>query len=183
MSVIPKSIGAYEVLREIGRGGMGVVYLGRDGKLERDVAIKVLPEDLGQDPERLARFEREAQLLASLHHSNIAAVYGLEEIDGVRYLVLEYVDGEDLSDRMRLGPLPVDEALHLGGQIAAAVGAAHDKGVIHRDLNPPTSRSTMTVRSRCSTSVSPRASARRRSRAIRARRRSRPEGVAPRCRA
>jgi serine/threonine-protein kinase len=129
-------IGPYKVVQEIGRGGMGIVYLARDTKLDRDVAIKVLPEELAEDAERLTRFEREAKLLASLHHANIAAVYGLEEIDGRRYLVLEYVDGDTLEDRLRDGPLPVDEAMRLGMQIAAAIEAAHQNGIVHRDLKP-----------------------------------------------
>ncbi len=136
MAVIPRQIGHYQIHREIGRGGMGVVHLARDTLLQRDVAIKMLPEDLAGDEDRLSRFEREARLLASLNHANVAAVYGLEEVDGVRYLVLEYIDGEDLSDRLAGGALPVDEALHLGKQIASAVEAAHAKGVIHRDLKP-----------------------------------------------
>jgi serine/threonine-protein kinase len=133
---IPQSIGPYEVLREIGRGGMGVVYLARDSKLERDAAIKALPADVTQDDERLSRFEREARLLATLHHPNIAAVYGLEEVEGARYLALEYVEGEDLSVILSRGAIPVDEALSIARQIAEAIEAAHAKGVIHRDLKP-----------------------------------------------
>jgi Tol biopolymer transport system component len=136
MTVIPRQIGHYQIHREIGRGGMGVVHLARDTKLQRDVAIKMLPENLAGDVDRLSRFEREARLLASLNHANVAAVYGLEEVDGVRYLILEFIDGEDLSDRLADGALPVDEALYLGKQIASAVEAAHAKGVIHRDLKP-----------------------------------------------
>ncbi|MHC5006263.1 MAG: protein kinase domain-containing protein [Planctomycetota bacterium] len=131
-----KQVGAYEVHREIGRGGMGVVYLARDTKLDRDVAIKVLPDEVAQDQERLARFEREAKLLGSLRHANIAAVYGLEEVDERRYLVLEYIDGEDLAARLERGPLPIDEALAVAREIAEAVGAAHEQGIIHRDLKP-----------------------------------------------
>ncbi|MCH7796836.1 MAG: serine/threonine-protein kinase [Planctomycetes bacterium] len=101
-----------------------------------DVAIKVLPEDVARDPERLGRFEREAKLLATLHHANVAAVYGLEEVDGVRYLVLEYIEGEDLADILMRGPVPVDDALPIARQIAEAMEAAHAKGVIHRDLKP-----------------------------------------------
>ncbi|MHC4767380.1 MAG: serine/threonine-protein kinase, partial [Planctomycetota bacterium] len=136
MAGIPQSIGPYEVLREIGRGGMGVVYLARDSKLERDAAIKALPADVTQDDERLSRFEREARLLATLHHPNIAAVYGLEEVEGARYLALEYVEGEDLSVILSRGAIPVDEALSIARQIAEAIEAAHAKGVIHRDLKP-----------------------------------------------
>ncbi|MHC4385165.1 MAG: protein kinase domain-containing protein, partial [Planctomycetota bacterium] len=133
---IPQSVGPYEVLREIGRGGMGVVYLARDSKLERDAAIKALPADVTQDDERLSRFEREARLLATLHHPNIAAVYGLEEVEGARYLVLEYVEGDDLSEILTRGAIPLDEALSIARQIADAVETAHAKGVIHRDLKP-----------------------------------------------
>jgi hypothetical protein len=134
--MIGQAIGPYEIAREIGRGGMGVVYLARDTKLDRDVAIKVLPDDVADDPERLARFEREAKLLASLRHANVAAVYGLEVVDGKRCLVLEYVDGEDLADRLQRGPLPMDEALQLAREIAEGVEAAHAEGIVHRDLKP-----------------------------------------------
>ena len=133
---VPPTIGPYEVQREIGRGGMGVVYLARDTKLDRDVAIKALPDALAADPERLVRFEREAKLLASLHHSHIAGVYGLEEQDQVRFLILEYVEGETLDALIEHGPLLVDDALSIARQIAEAVEAAHDKGIIHRDLKP-----------------------------------------------
>ena len=135
-------IGSYEIVREIGRGGMGVVHLAHDTRLDRDVAIKALPQDVAGDADRLARFHREAKLLASLHHSNIAAVYGLEECEGASYLILEYVDGEDLSKRLRRGPLPVDEALEIARQIAEALEAAHEKGIIHRDLKPGNVRLT-----------------------------------------
>ena len=137
-------IGPYEITREIGRGGMGVVYLARDTKLDRDVAIKCLPDDLAQDEERLHRFEREAKLLASLNHPNIASIYGLEEVDGRRYLVLEYVDGETLEQRLTGGAIPVDEALAVAVQIAEAVEAAHEKGIIHRDLKPANIKFTST---------------------------------------
>ena len=131
-----QQIGPYQVQQEIGRGGMGVVYLARDTKLDRDVAIKTLPEELVQDKDRLQRFEREARLLASLNHPNIASIYGLEEVDGKRYLILEYIEGETLEERLRNGAIPVDEALPIAIQIAEAIEAAHDKGVIHRDLKP-----------------------------------------------
>ena len=136
MASIPQQIGPYEIIREIGRGGMGIVYLGRDVKLERVVAIKALPDEVARDPERLSRFDREAKLLASLNHPNIAAIYGLEESDGVRYLVLELVPGLTLAERIARGPLPVDEALTVCRQIAEALEAAHEKGIIHRDLKP-----------------------------------------------
>ncbi|MCH8824151.1 MAG: serine/threonine-protein kinase [Planctomycetes bacterium] len=135
--ITPSSqIGPYTITREIGRGGMGVVYLARDTKLDRDVAIKCLPDDLSDDADRLARFEREAKLLASLNHPNVATIHGLEEVDGKRYLILEYVEGETLEERLRKGAIPVDEALIIALQIAEAIEAAHEKGVIHRDLKP-----------------------------------------------
>jgi len=115
---------------------MGIVYLGRDTRLDRPVAIKVLPEGFARDPERLARFEREARLLASLTHPNVAGIFGLEEADGQRFLVLEYVEGETLAERIARGPLPADEATEVCQQIAAALEAAHESGVIHRDLKP-----------------------------------------------
>ncbi len=115
---------------------MGVVYRATDSKLKREVAIKVLPEEFAADAERLARFEREAQLLAQLQHPNIASIYGLEESGGVRALVMELVEGEDLSERLKRGPLPVDEALAVARQIAEALEAAHEKGIVHRDLKP-----------------------------------------------
>jgi eukaryotic-like serine/threonine-protein kinase len=115
---------------------MGEVYRARDTKLNRDVAIKVLPEALAHDPERLARFEREARTLAALNHPNIGAIYGLEEVDGVRALVLELVDGPTLADRIAQGPMPIDEALPIARQIAEALEAAHEHGTIHRDLKP-----------------------------------------------
>jgi len=132
----PTRIGPYTVDREIGRGGMGVVYLGRDPRLEREVAIKMLPELFSRDPERVQRFEREARLLASLSHPNIAGIHGLEEQDGNRYLVLEYVAGETLAERIERGALAVDDAADVCRQIAAALEAAHEAGVIHRDLKP-----------------------------------------------
>jgi Tol biopolymer transport system component/tRNA A-37 threonylcarbamoyl transferase component Bud32 len=129
-------LGPYEVLSLVGTGGMGEVYRARDSRLDRDVAIKALPENLARDPERLARFEREARLLASLNHPNIAAIYGLEETGGQRYLVLEYVEGETLAHRLASGALPLDETLHVCREIAAGVEAAHEGGVVHRDLKP-----------------------------------------------
>ncbi len=133
---MPHRIGPYEVKGEIGRGGMGVVYLAHDPNLGRDVAVKALPDDVAGNPERLARFQREARLLASLHHSNIAVVYGLEVADGVHYLILEHVEGEDLDRRLSRGPLPLDDAIAMGRQIAEALEAAHGGGIIHRDLKP-----------------------------------------------
>jgi Tol biopolymer transport system component len=129
-------VGPYEIASRLGAGGMGEVYRARDARLQRDVAIKALPAEFAGDAERLARFQREARLLASLNHPNIAAIYGLEEADGARYLVLEIVEGESLAQKLAAGPLPVEEALAICAQIAAGVSAAHDAGVIHRDLKP-----------------------------------------------
>jgi eukaryotic-like serine/threonine-protein kinase len=129
-------LGSYEVLAAIGAGGMGEVYRARDAKLGRDIALKVLPEIFALDPDRLARFKREAQVLASLNHPNIASIHGLEESGHVRALVLELVEGPTLADRIELGPIPIDEALTLARQIAEALEAAHDSGIIHRDLKP-----------------------------------------------
>jgi eukaryotic-like serine/threonine-protein kinase len=129
-------LGPYEVLALLGSGGMGEVYRARDAKLGRDVAIKVLPDALAGDPERLARFEREAKTLAALNHPNIAAIYGLEESAGLSALVMELVEGEDLSQRIARGPIPLDEALPIAKQIADALEAAHEQGIIHRDLKP-----------------------------------------------
>ena len=129
-------LGPYEIQSAIGAGGMGEVYRARDTRLQRDVAIKVLPEALAHDTERLARFEREARTLASLNHSNIAQIHGLEESDGLKALVMELVEGPTLADRILQGPIPVDEALPIARQIAGALEAAHEQGVIHRDLKP-----------------------------------------------
>ena len=129
-------LGVYSVTAKIGEGGMGEVYQARDTKLDRDVALKVLPEAFTADPDRLARFEREAKVLASLNHPNIGSIYGLEEADGVKALVLELVEGPTLADRIKQGPIPIDEALAIAKQIAEALEAAHEQGVIHRDLKP-----------------------------------------------
>src|SRR5207244_4332069 len=129
-------LGVYEVTLQIGEGGMGQVYRATDTKLKRQVAIKVLPTSLAADHDRLARFQREAEVLASLNHPNIAAVHGLEESGGVSALVMELVEGEDLSERIARGAIPLDEALPIAKQIADALEAAHEHGVIHRDLKP-----------------------------------------------
>ena len=136
MSMIGKTLAHYEITSQLGRGGMGEVYQAKDRKLGRDVAIKVLPEEFARDADRVARFQREAKLLASLNHPNIAAIYGLEESGGTQFLVLELVEGETLADQLRRGPIPVEESLKLALQIAEALEAAHEKGVIHRDLKP-----------------------------------------------
>jgi len=129
-------LGPYEILNAIGAGGMGEVYRATDSRLKRDVAIKVLPEPFEHDPDRLARFQREAELLASLNHPNIAAIYGLESAEGAVAIVLELVEGETLEGLVRRGPLAIHEALPIARQIVEALEAAHDKGVVHRDLKP-----------------------------------------------
>jgi serine/threonine protein kinase/Tfp pilus assembly protein PilF len=129
-------LGHYEVESLLGAGGMGEVYRARDLRLDRTVAIKALPQAFAREPERLARFEREAKLLASLAHANIAGIHGLQDAEGSTYLVLEFVDGETLAQRLARGPLSLREVLEIGGQVAAAIEAAHERGVIHRDLKP-----------------------------------------------
>src|SRR5246127_5859625 len=115
---------------------MGEVYRAHDMKLKREVAIKILPDEFSRDPDRVSRFEREAEVLASLNHPNIAAIYDLEEANGSRFLVLELFEGETLAQRIKRGPIPVDEALQIGKSICEALEAAHEKGIIHRDLKP-----------------------------------------------
>src|SRR2546428_13171241 len=129
-------IGSFVVGTPLGEGGMGIVFRARDTKLERDVALKLLPDHFADDPDRLARFRREAQLLASLNHPNIAQIYGLEESNVARCIVMEFVEGQTLAERIARGPVPVDEALHIAKQICEALEAAHEKDVIHRDLKP-----------------------------------------------
>ena len=137
MALIPGTrLGPYEITAQIGEGGMGEVYRATDTKLKRDVAVKVLPSALAADPERLARFQREAEVLASLNHPNIAAIHGLEESEGIKALVMELVEGPTLADRIAQGAIPVDEALPIAKQIAEALEAAHEQGIIHRDLKP-----------------------------------------------
>jgi serine/threonine protein kinase len=126
----------FEILSPLGRGGMGEVWRARDTKLRRDVALKTLPPELAADADRLARLEREATLLAALNHPRIGAIYGIEENEAGRFLVLELVEGDTLADRLLRGPLPIETALKVALQIAEALEAAHDKGVIHRDLKP-----------------------------------------------
>jgi len=135
-ALVGKQLGSYEILSFIAAGGMGEVYRARDSQLGREVAIKVLPAEFTQDPERLARFQREAKLLAALNHPNIAAIYGLEESDGIRFIVLELVDGQTLAERLAKGPRPIEEALEICYQVAEGLEAAHEKGIVHRDLKP-----------------------------------------------
>ncbi len=130
------TLGPYEIVAPLGAGGMGEVYRARDTKLNRDVALKILPDAFASDPDRLARFTREAQTLAALNHPNIAAIYGIEESKDVHALVMELVEGEDLTARIARGPMPLDEALPIGRQMAEALEAAHGQGIIHRDLKP-----------------------------------------------
>jgi eukaryotic-like serine/threonine-protein kinase len=129
-------LGPYEITAQIGIGGMGEVYRATDTNLKRSVAIKVLPDAVASDRERLARFQREAEVLAALNHPNIAAIYGLERADSTTALVMELVEGPTLADQIAHGPVPVDEALSFAKQIADGLEAAHERGIIHRDLKP-----------------------------------------------
>ena len=135
-SMVGRRIGNYEILSLIGRGGMGQVWRARDTRLGREVAIKMLPDEFAADRDRVARFRREAQVLASLNHPGIAAIYGFEEYEGIHCLILEFVEGETLADRVKRMPIPVEESLRLMVQVAEALEAAHEKGVVHRDLKP-----------------------------------------------
>jgi eukaryotic-like serine/threonine-protein kinase len=134
--MLNRQVGSYTIVAPLGVGGMGEVYRARDSKLGRDVAIKILPSHLIADPERRARFAREARLLATLNHPHIGAIYGLEEADGVAALVLELVEGPTLAERLERGPLAIADALTIARQIAEALDAAHEKGIVHRDLKP-----------------------------------------------
>ena len=129
-------LGHYDVTALIGEGGMGQVWQATDTQLHRDVALKILTDAFAADPDRLARFQREAQVLASLNHPNIAQIHGIEEAEGTRALVLELVEDPTLADRISKGPIPLDEALPIAKQIAEALEAAHEAGVIHLDLKP-----------------------------------------------
>src|SRR5215475_10988760 len=133
---IGTQLGSHTVTALLGRGGMGEVYRARDLKLKREVAIKILPDEFSREPERVARFQREAEVLASLNHPNIAAIYDVDEANGSRFLVLELVEGDTLADRIKRGPIPVDEALSIAKSICEALEAAHEKGIVHRDLKP-----------------------------------------------
>jgi serine/threonine protein kinase len=133
---VGQRIDVYEIIAAIGAGGMGEVYRARDTRLKREIALKILPASFANDPDRLGRFQREADALASLNHPNIAAIYGFEESHGVQALVMELVDGETLADRTTRGAIPVDEARPIARQIAEALEAAHEHGIIHRDLKP-----------------------------------------------
>ena len=133
---IGTKLGSHEITGVLGRGGMGEVYRARDTKLKRDVAIKILPEEFSLDPERIARFHREARAIAALNHANIAAIHELGETRTTKFLVLELVEGDTLAERIQRGPLPVEEALNIARQIGEALEAAHEKGIIHRDLKP-----------------------------------------------
>src|SRR5215813_13993216 len=134
--MIGTKLAHYEITVHLGSGGMGDVYEATDTKLGRSVAIKFLPEAFGHDCDRVARFQREARVLASLNHPNIAAIHGLEEIDSRHFLVMELVSGETLADRIKRGAIPIEEALPIAKQICEALEAAHEKGIIHRDLKP-----------------------------------------------
>ena len=134
--MVGKTLGHYEIIELLGVGGMGEVYRARDTRLDRDVAIKFIPEDFADDPDRLARFEREAKLLAALNHPHIATIHGLEQEESVQFLVMEFIEGTSLAQQFRGGPLPVDEALGIAIQVAQALEAAHQESIVHRDLKP-----------------------------------------------
>jgi serine/threonine-protein kinase len=137
MAISPGSrVGPYEVVSQLGEGAMGVVWRARDTKLLREVALKILPDHFADDPDRLSRLQREAQLLASLNHSNIAQVYGLEHVGTGGCIVMELVEGETLADKLKHGPIPLDEAIEIAKQLADALAAAHERGIVHRDLKP-----------------------------------------------
>src|SRR5262245_9874779 len=133
---IGQKLGSYEITSLLGKGGMGEVYRARDSRLKRDVAIKVLPEEFSVDAERIARFQREAEVLASLNHTNIAAIHDLQETNGTRFLIMELVEGETLAERIAHGPIAVPDAIAIARQICEALEAAHEKGIVHRDLKP-----------------------------------------------
>jgi eukaryotic-like serine/threonine-protein kinase len=151
-------LGPYEILSPLGKGGMGEVWKARDTTLKRDVALKVLPAAFMRDPERMARFQREAEVLASLDHPNVGPIYGIVDSEdrASRGLVLALIEGPTLADRIGGGPMPLDESIAVSKQIIEALEYAHDRGVVHRDLKPANIKITSTASSRCWTSVSPR---------------------------
>jgi serine/threonine protein kinase len=134
--LIGSTLSHYRVTARLGAGGMGEVYRATDDNLDRPVALKLLPDNVSEDPERLARFEREAKLLATLSHPNVGSIYGLEKVEERHFLVLELVEGEDLAARIGRGPIPLEDALEIAFQIADGVAAAHERGIVHRDLKP-----------------------------------------------
>jgi serine/threonine protein kinase len=134
--MIGETIAHYRITAKIGEGGMGEVYRAIDTKLGRDVALKFLPDHFADEPDRLSRFQREAQVLASLNHPNIAQIYGLEESGNARCIVMELVEGDTLADRIARGPIPVEDALNIARYICEALEAAHERGIVHRDLKP-----------------------------------------------
>src|SRR5690242_488149 len=134
--MLAQTIAHYRIQSKIGAGGMGEVYRATDSRLGRDVALKVLPQAFARDAERMARFQREAKVLASLNHPNIAAIYGLEDSGPTHALVMELVEGQTLADRIKAGPIPVDEAVLIAKQIAEGLEYAHERGIVHRDLKP-----------------------------------------------
>lgn len=140
--MIGQDLGHYQVHEKIGAGGMGEVYRATNTRLGREVVIKVLPDAFARNPERVARFQQEARVLAALNHTSIAAIHGLEEADGIRFLVREMVPGLTLAERLATGPLEVGEALEICRQVAEALEAAHDRGIIHRDLKPANIKAT-----------------------------------------
>ena len=143
MSITPGTrLGPYEVISPLGEGGMGVVYRARDTQLQRQVALKLLPDHFANDSDRLSRFQREAQVLASLNHPNIAQIYGLEKAGSVSCIVMELVEGETLAERLKRGPIPLDEAIQIAKQLADGLEAAHERGIVHRDLKPANIKQT-----------------------------------------
>jgi eukaryotic-like serine/threonine-protein kinase len=134
--MLGQTISHYKIVEKLGAGGMGEVYRAQDAKLGRDVALKMVPEAFARDAERMARFQREAKVLASLNHPNIAAIYGFEDSNGAHALVMELVEGPTLADRIQHSPIPVDEALRIAKQICEALKYAHERGIVPRDLKP-----------------------------------------------
>src|SRR6516225_2669356 len=133
---IGTQLGSHEITALLGKGGMGAVYRARDTTLKREVAIKILPDECARDSDRISRFQREAEVLASLNHPNIAGIYDLREANGSQFLVLELVEGETLAERIARNPIALDECLHIAKQVCEALEAAHEKGIVHRDLKP-----------------------------------------------